>query len=141
MWNSSTHLGTSSLLVKTLLPILVAKGNSTKSIQAFTSALELEPDATDFLVNRAWAFLEAELHEEALADANRCISLEVLQHPRFNNNDLLLIISQPRKHTAYMMRAQYYFNKRMFERAIADLSIALEVVRKYNLLLSKTSFK
>ena len=76
-----------------------------EAIDAFTAALALDPREKTLYGNRSAAYCKLEMHEEALADADKAVSLDD-QNPR-----------------AYMRRATAFFELGQLHHALVDFQL------------------
>lgn len=92
--------------------VLRKRGDYSKAIADFTTALEIDPTLADAYCQRGFAYQQSQddnWHEKAFADCNRAIELG-------HNSALSLLV-----------RGNAYIARNEFERAIADFTNALEL--------------
>ncbi|MFC1870224.1 tetratricopeptide repeat protein, partial [Chloroflexota bacterium] len=83
------------------------KGEYLKAIEAFTKAIDLDPDLALAFNNRGWSYIELGQYEQAIADCNQAIELEP---------DLAL---------AHSNRGRAYIELGQYEQAITDFDKAM----------------
>ncbi|MDX2141644.1 MAG: tetratricopeptide repeat protein [Chloroflexota bacterium] len=112
------------------------------AIEAFTNALEIDPDNLDALLNRGVLYLGTGEYDRAIRDATRAIELSPYSAPAytlrgqalyFGERDYLAAIEDfnrsieidPTDGGGYFLRAQAYYKLENYESAITDYTQAI----------------